>query len=162
MLFSSTQTAVQSGDHALHALPGPSMATNCAIVLERKVPSAQSLQMASLSRDGAASFPAAHFCTSLHLPALPGLSVKPTPRLHGKQGVAGFESWSVVPAGHLRSAHALAPPSLANVPLAHLLHLPLAGAEPASQLGRRKFKRRADCSPSRLGCLGCFGCLRHT
>ena len=45
-----------------------------------------------------ATCPALHFVAALQLPTFPGLSVYPTPTLHGAHFVTGSESWSVVPA----------------------------------------------------------------
>ena len=64
--------------------------------------------------------PALHVCAGVHFPALPGLSAKPIPMLHLTQGVAGLESWSVVPAAHWRSAHFLLESPGTNVPASHL------------------------------------------
>ena len=47
---------------------------------------------------GGATCPALHFVAALQLPTFPGLSVYPTPALHGAHFVTGSESWSVVPA----------------------------------------------------------------
>jgi hypothetical protein len=79
--------------------------------------------------------PALHFVTALQLPKFPGLSVKSTPMVHLTHGVAGFASWSVVPAAHLRSAHdSLVEPLPTKVPSGHLAHLPFSGAQPASHV----------------------------
>ena len=100
------------------------------------VPAAQAVQATSRASVGArdTSVPTAHWATGLHAPTLPGwLACVPWVQL--AHGVAGFESWSVVPAAHSRPVQALAPFSSANVPLGHLSHargqLPV-GADPAS------------------------------
>ena len=81
------------------------------------VPAAQAVQATSRAGVGArnTSVPAAHLVTFLHAPMLAGQSVY-VPRVQLAHGVAGLESWSVVPAAHLASAQALAPPLAANVP----------------------------------------------